>query len=463
MRSNETISRRSCAELDKTRIETRAMWKSNLLLGFAGVVVFSGSTAAQSTMVVENVTVIDVEHRLSRPNVTLVVRDGRFISVASNASIPPDATRIDGAGKFAIPGLMDMHVHLRGGRGSDGPDESVGVRALHGYLYSGVTSIYDAGNNADHIFGLRERERSGSIVAPRIFATGSIVTAPGGHGGAGAVTVEDFARDRAKLDAHIARMPDILKITQDAHGWGTRPLIRHMPEEVLQEVVRYYHEHGIATTIHVSNELRAWEAIYAGVDTLAHPVIQAPVSERYLNMMRVKRMPQVSTLTIGDGYSRLVDHPEFLDQPLYRATLLPLELERLRTTTRREWEERRWTQWMKVMTPVAQENLRRLNDVGGVVVLGTDQSLGPAVHRELELLVDGGISPIDALRIGTLHGAIFLGKAHELGTIEVGKLADFVLLDADPTEDIDHAKKIHRVVKGGVLVEMSKLDLPVNQ
>jgi imidazolonepropionase-like amidohydrolase len=404
------------------------------------------------TIVVTNVTLVDGSGRPPVEGVTLVIEGDRFLSVSSNDDAPPAAgKRIDGTGKWAIPGLMDMHVHLSGG-----------IRALHGYLYSGVTSIYDAGNDPEVIFALREQERSGEITAPRIFATGAVVTAPGGHGGEGSVEVEDFARDRPKLDEHIARKPDVLKITQDEHGWGMRPMIRYLPADLLEEIVRYYHEHGIRTTIHVSNELRAWEAVYSGIDTLAHPVIQGPVSDRYLNMMKVKRIPQVSTLTIGDGYSRLVDHPEFLDQPLYLATLTAEEIHRLRTKTRKEWEARRWTQWMKVMTPVAQENLKRLHDAGGVVVLGTDQSLGAAVHRELELLVDGGIPPLEAIGIATRNGAVFLGRERDLGTIEEGKLADFVLLDADPTKDIDNAKKIHAVIKAGVVIDRSALEIPAN-
>jgi imidazolonepropionase-like amidohydrolase len=404
------------------------------------------------SLVIANVTLVDGSGRPPVQGVTLVIEGDRFVSISPNDKAPPSAgTRIDGTGKWAIPGLMDMHVHLRGG-----------VRALHGYLYSGVTSIYDAGNDPEVIFSLRDQERAGEIVAPRIFATGAVVTAPGGHGGQGAVGVEDFARDREKLDEHIARKPDVLKITQDEHGWGTRPMIRYLPADLLEEIVRYYHEHGIRTTIHVSNELRAWEAIYSGIDTLAHPVIQAPVSDRYLNMMKVKRIPQVSTLTIGEGYSRLVDHPEFLDEPLYRATLSSEEIERLRTTTRKEWESRRWTQWMKVMTPVAQENLKRLHEAGGLVVVGTDQSLGAAVHREMELLVEGGISPLDALTMATRNGAVFLGRERDLGTIEEGKIADLVLLDANPADNIDNAKKIHAVIKAGVVVDRSALEIPAN-
>lgn len=403
-------------------------------------------------LTIANVTLVDGTGRAPVPGVTLVVEGDRFFSVSSNAGAPPSTgTRIDGTGKWAIPGLMDMHVHLRGG-----------IRALHGYLYCGVTSIYDAGNDPEVIFALREKERAGEITAPRIFATGAVVTAPDGHGGEGAVEVEDFARDRAKLDEHIARGPDVLKITQDEHGWGTRSMIRYLPSDLLEEIVRYYHEHGIRTTIHISNEIRAWEAIYSGIDTLAHPVIQGPVSDRYLNMMKAKGIPQVSTLTIGDGYSRLVEHPEFLDEPLYRATMSFEEMELLRTKTRKEWEARRWTQWMKVMTPVAQENLKRLHEAGGVVVLGTDQSLGAAVHRELELLVEAGIPPQDAIGIATRNGAVFLGRERDLGTIEEGKLADLVLLDADPTEDIDNLKKIHAVIKAGAVIDRSALQIPAN-
>jgi imidazolonepropionase-like amidohydrolase len=411
------------------------------------------ASAMLLTLVIANVTLIDGTGRPPREGVTLVVEGDRIVSVTTAGEAAPkgSGTRLDGTGKWAVPGLMDMHVHLQGG-----------LPSLQGYLYCGVTSIYDAGNDPEVIFPLRDRERKGEIDSPRIFAAGAVVTALGGHGGDGSVTVEDFVRDRGKLDEHIARGPDLLKITQDEHGWGTRPMIRYLPAELLEEIVRYYHEHGIRTTIHVSSEIRAWEAVYAGVDTLAHPVIQGPVSDRYLNMMRVKKLPQVSTLTIGDGYARLVDHPEFLDQPLYRATLSPQQIDLLRTKTRKEWEARRWTQWMKVMTPVAQENLKKLHEAGGVVVAGTDQSLGPALHRELELLVEGGIPPLDVIGIATRNGALFLGKERDLGTLEEGKLADIVLLDANPAEDIDNLKKIHAVVKGGAVVDRSALQIPVN-
>ncbi len=421
--------------------------------------------SGQASLLFENVTLIDGTGRPAVPNAWILVEGDRITRVAvREIEAPRDSRRIDGSGKFLIPGLMDMHIHLSGGRGRGGPDEGAGIRALHGFLYSGFTSVFDAGNNPDYIFGLRTRERAGQMVAPRIFATGGVVTAPGGHGGgAGATLVDEWPGDMPLLDAHIEREPDLVKLTFDEHGWGTRPLIPLLDPGLMAEIGRYFNEHGIRTTVHISHEFRARQAIEAGINTLAHPIIQGPVSDGFVSLMAATKVPMVSTLTIGEGYSRLVEHPEFLDRPIYQAVYEPDVLEQLRTTVRDAYAARTWTTWMKVMTPVAQENLRLIVEAGGVIVLGSDQSTGPASHRELELMVEGGIPALEAIRIGTLNAAIFMGRERELGSIEEGKLADLVLLSADPLEDISHTQDIDLVIKGGKIVDRSALDLPVNR
>ena len=203
--------------------------------------------------------------------------------------------------------------------------------------------------------------------------------------------------------------------------------------------------------IHISNEHDATEAIYAGVDTLAHPVIQGPISNAFVNIMRVKHIPEASTLTIGESYSRLVDHPEYLDQPLYRATLDAAEIQRLRTTTAANYKNENGTRtmWMKVMTPVAQDNISSSTRWARTSSRSAPTTNGADTQRELELVVAGGVSPADAIVIATRNSARFLGKLDDLGTIEVGKLADLVLLTADPTVDINNAKAIDAVVKNG--------------
>ncbi len=446
------------------------LWISAVLGVLAFLMPF-GAASARTTLI-EHVTVIDGTGAPPIRDAFVLIEGNRIAAVRRRApKVGKAVQRINGRGKYLIPGLMDMHIHLRGGMkwSVEGARETTsdfktGIRALHGYLYAGITSVYDAGNNPDFIFELRRRERAGEIVAPRIFAAGGIVTVPGGHGSStGATLVESWPQAKPALDAHIARKPDVLKMTYDEHNWGTRPLIPLLPLDLMQHIIEYYNDHGIRTTVHASNEYRARQAIYAGVDTLAHPVIQSPVSDGFVRLMAAKKIPMVSTLTIGEGYSRLVEHPEFLDAPLYRATFEPDEIARLKGKVRDQYAKRSWTTWMKVMTPVAQENLRRINAAGGVIVLGSDQSNGPASHRELELLVAGGVPTLDAIRIGTLNAAIFLGKEREMGSIEDGKLADLVLLDADPLADINNAKKIAWVMKAGVIVDRAKLDLPVNR
>ena len=270
--------------------------------------------------------------------------------------------------------------------------------------------------------------------------------------------MEAWPDARAALDKHIARKPDLLKLTLEERGWGERPMIPLLDLDLMQTIIEYYNDHGIRTTVHTSSELRARQAIFAGVDTLAHPVIQGPITDDFARLMGAKQIPMTTTLTIGENYSRLVEHPEYLDQALYQQALTPAEIAELKGETRDEWQQRMWTAWMKLMTPVAQENLRKIHEAGGVLVLGTDQTIGPAVHREMELLQDAGIEPRAIIRIATLNGAIFLGKQREMGSIETGKLADAVLLDADPTQDVNNMKRIRAVIKAGELVDRSKLE-----
>jgi len=454
--------------------QTKTMWVMKMKRFQRGAVLsivmamlaFSPATARD--ILIENVTLIDGLGRAPTEGISVLIADDRIDSITAGlVEVPSDVHRIDGSGKYLIPGLIDTHIHLRGGRKPSKGDprkwrngRKAGVSALASYVYSGVTSIYDAGNVPTYIMKLRADERSGKISSPRIFATGGIVTYPGSHGGGpGATLVDDWPEAIPALEAHLENEPDLVKFTLEERGWGARPLIPMLPIDLLQHLIEFYNDKGVRTTVHTSSELRARQAIFAGVDTLAHPVIQGPISEGFAKLMGVKKIPMSSTLTIGENYSRLAEHPEYLDQPLYRAALAAEEIEELKNKTSKEFNQRSWTWWMKIMTPIAQENLRQIYAAGGVLALGTDQSSGPAVHREMELLVDAGIAPLDVITIATRNGAIFLGIENTLGTIEAGKLADMVLLNADPSADINNAKLIHTVIKNGEIIDRSKLPL----
>ncbi len=180
---------------------------------------------------IRGVTLIDGTGRAPVPGVTVVIDGSRIRDVGTTVTAPAGATVIDGTGKFLIPGLIDAHIHLRGGRGGGSTRtaadrEADGVRALHSYLY-GVTTVFDAGNAAEFIMALRGKEQSGAIVSPRIFATGGTVASPNGHGGP--FNIEAWPGDRKLLDEHLKTKPDLAKIGQDEHGWGTRPQITSCP------------------------------------------------------------------------------------------------------------------------------------------------------------------------------------------------------------------------------------------
>lgn len=417
--------------------------------------------ARAEDLVIENVTLVDGTGGPPQPGMAVGIAAGRFTFVTPmTAATRVAGRRLDGSGQFLMPGLIDAHIHLRGA-GADGRhDRQQGLAALASFLFAGVTTVYDAGNQADYIMGLRADERAGRILAPRILSTGSIVTYPGSHGSQWAVAIKDWPAGEEALDTYLQTVkPDVVKLTYEERGWGARPMIPMLSPELMEQLVLHINRAGFRTTAHTSSELRAQEAIFAGVDSLAHPVIQGPVSDGFVRLMAAKRTPMATTLTIGEGYSRLVEQPDYLDQPLYRASYSADQIAELRGATAAEWKARSWTWWMKLMTPIAQENLRRIHAAGGVIAVATDQSIGPAVHREMELLQAAGVAAQDIVRIATLNGATHLGRERELGSIAPGKLADAVLLRADPTADINNAKAIVAVIKAGRLIDEDALPL----
>lgn len=447
-------------------ISLRRLARGFSILASTAAIAIAAPVQAED-LIIDHVTLVDGTGRPEQPGMSVGVDKGRITFVTPTSLAPRVPGRhLDGSGRYLMPGLMDVHIHLKGARGGSGRDISAkeahdsGAAALASYLYSGVTTIYDAGNKAEHILGLRAEERAGKILAPHIFATGNLVTYPGSHGSDMAVTISSWPQDREKLLRYLdEQKPDIVKLTLEEHGWGTRPLIPLLPIDLMQEIILEVNRHGIRTTAHTSSELRATEAIFAGVDSLAHPVIQGPITDEFARLMGAKKVPMATTLTIGEGYSRLVEHPEYLDQPLYQAALTPAEIRQMRTETLPAWKARGWTWWMKLMTPIAQENLRKIHEAGGIIAIGTDQTIGPAVHREMELLQAVGIPAGDIVTIATLNGAKHLGKEKDMGSIEPGKIADMLLLNADPTADVNNMKQIYWVMKAGRLIDEDKLPL----
>jgi imidazolonepropionase-like amidohydrolase len=215
--------------------------------------------------------------------------------------------------------------------------------------------------------------------------------------------------------------------------------------------------------VHATVEDLARAAVDGGIDTLAHPVGLARETPEFTRVLAQRRIPVATTLAVTDEILRLSDAPEYLDDPMFRAVLRPEEIAARKAQGRKRYASLGWTALFRLTMPYAMENLRRIHEAGGVLALGTDRSEGPLVHHELELLARAGIPVPDLLRIATYNGALFLGREQDLGSIATGKLADLVLLEADPTLDVANYRRIAAVIKGGVAVDRSRLDLPVNE
>lgn len=429
-------------------------------------------------VLLRDVTVIDVEARRTLPNRSVLIENDRISAIADvhmGLRNLDDVQVLECSGRFLLPGLADVHVHLQPPVGADSgaePDHeqaddshsavvNTALPLLHSYLYCGVTSIFDAGNDGAFIWPLRDAERHGEMVSPRIFCAGPLVTCSGGHGSNAfeTVIVDGLPEHLPALEAHFKHQPDLVKVTYEDNGFANFPLTPILPFRVLRNIVDIAHSHNLRVTVHVSNELRTREAIACDVDTLAHPVFQSPITDELAETLADRASPIASTLAFADRYLRLAEDTSYLDDELFASCIDATERERLRTSEHDTQRESRWTKWLRVMTPVVQENLRRLIDAGGVVATGTDLALGPELLRELHLLQAAGIEPWDVLASATANAARFLGREAELGSVAIGKLADLILVNQDPTTDVSRLAGISMVMIGGRVVDRAKLHL----
>ena len=428
----------------------------------------SGVRADTGALLIRDVTLLDGTGAAERPGVSVEVRDGKIFAIHQVAPTTTNAAVIDGRGKYLIPGLVDTHVHLQGGRvpvpgGGVRVDRQLALRTLHGYLYCGVTSIVDQGNSADFIFGLRDEERAGTLLAPRIFATGANITVPGGYGdNAFSLKISNLDADRDMLGRHFARRPDIQKFLYDdlaTAGARRAPVI---PDALFSDAVAMAHAAGVRTTVHVVDEHGARTALTAGIDALSHTV-RAGQSSQLTTLIRERGVSVSTTLTVLTHIARVAEDPGFLDDGLFRATVEPAQLEAQKGAERARYIESGMSARFQAMLPGFFANARHLHDAGVPLALGTDRTWGASVHMELALLQEAGIPLKDLLRIATLNGALYLGREREFGSIEPGKFADMLLLTANPLETVKAYGAIEMVFKGGQRVDRSALDVPANR
>jgi len=437
---------------------------------FPFLMLSNSNTVFSQSVLIRDVTLIDGTGADPLSGVSVLVDQGRFLEITQSRIKPDDDILVvDGSNKFLIPGIIDSHIHLPGGR--TGPKNSemimdldTGKKILESYLYSGVTAVYDSGNNAEYIYEIRDQERNGIILSPRIFATVSLIAPPEGHGCcAGGTVVSSYDDALEKLDKLFKMKPDMLKFTRERRGMGLKS--RNMPlieKTLMKKLVDYAHENGIRTTVHVSEVEMAQEAIEAGADAFAHTIYLDDASLDFINTV------SENGIILSTTMSRIEADSSFLEESLYIEAVEDEILSEIKSSERFGVYQgggagSPLSGWLRSLRPAIMKNFKQLHEGGVLLAMGTDRTIGPISHQELRLLVEAGISPLDVIRIGTLNSATYIGVEKYLGSIEEGKLADMILLNADPTADIGNTKMIDLVFKGGAIIDRSSLDVPANR
>lgn len=369
-------------------------------------------------------------------NGTIVIEGDRIVAVgpAGSVSIPSGATVVDASGKTIMPGLVDAHAHGPQGTGDLVPQQNW---ALVQELAMGVTTIHDPSSSASMIFAASERQRAGELLGPRIFSTGEVVY--------GAKAAGIYARIDSYEDAlaHVRRIK--------AQGGISIKNYNQPRREQRQQVVAASRAEDMLVVAEGGSLFGMDMALVAdGNSTIEHNVPVDVMYEDVLQFFSQSQSNYTPTLVVtygglaGDPYWRQATN--VFENPLLVHTP-PRQL--LAATARRV----KAPEWAFVDDNNARE-AAKLADRGVKVAIGAHgQQAGVAAHWELWSFVRGGMTPVEALRAGTIVAAQSLGMAQDIGSIEPGKLADLVVLSADPSQDISASDEIERVMLGGRLYD----------
>jgi Tol biopolymer transport system component/imidazolonepropionase-like amidohydrolase len=367
----------------------------------------------------------------------VIVTDGnRIAAIGARAEVqvPAGATVVDVAGKTIIPGLIDAHWH-----GSMGSDEIIPEQSRVNYaaLAFGVTTIHDPSNDTSEIFAHSELARAGRVVGPRIFSTGTIL-----YGANTAFTA--VVNDLDDALSTLRRMQAVGAWSVKSYNQPRRDQRQQIIEAARQLGMNVVPEGG---SLYQHN----MTMIVDGHTTIEHSIPLANLYDDVHDLWRQSRTAYNPTLVVayggsfGENYwyqdSPVWDHP-ILTQYVPRR-ILDARARRPVTQPAGEWNH----------ISIAREAVR-LNNLGIDVAIGAHgQREGLAAHWEMWMLAQGGATPLQALRAGTLGGARALGLDQDLGSLQVGKLADLVVLDANPLESIRNTTSIRYTLANGRLYD----------
>ena len=417
---------------------------------------------------------------------TLIISGSHIeaIGPAGSTAIPNGAKVIDAKGKWVIPGLVDSHVHFfQSGNLYTRPD-AADFNAYVPYakevarnkarlpatfkvwLASGVTSVVDIGGPFWN-FDVRDAAAT-SPAAPRVAIAGPLISMVDrvklDLGDPPIIKVASPEESRALVQRELARKPDFIKVWF-IHRIGDDLAAQ---EAIVKAAGDAAHAANVRLAVHATELVTAKAALRAGADFLVHSVEDRAIDDEFVALMKKNNAVYCPTLFVTMGYMYALSGTW---QPTEEEKRLadPRILAAMGDLAKMPKEAIPERVGLMIKNPpqvkpslVALDNLRKAWDAGITVAMGTDAGNigtlhGPSVFREMELMTRAGLTPLQVLRSATWNGARVMGLDRAGGAIEAHRLADLVILDADPRESVANLSRIHRVVKGGKVFDPAEL------
>jgi imidazolonepropionase-like amidohydrolase len=419
-----------------------------------------GAQAKPQQIVLKGGLLIDGTGRPAIENSVLVIEGDHVVAAgkAGSVSIPKDATVQDVSGKTIIPALINLHGHL--GLSSNGADSAAGhytqenvVKQLNKYLSYGVATVASFGQDADAIFSIRDAQQAGNVGGARLFTAGRGFLEYTGRANPNDLRYRPQNPDEARADVRelAAHHPDYVKMWVDDNlGRGTK-----IQPAIYQAIIDEAHKQHIRVFAHEFYLGDAKALLAAGIDGFAHSIRDQPVDNEVMQTMKARGVFLIPTLVRDEVLFAYADNLKWLNDPFFLAGLDSGALTIIRSPevvekTRKDPDIAKYRAGLEM----AKKNLKTLSDAGVKVAFGTDSGVptrfsGYFEHRELQLMVEAGLTPMQAIVAATGTNAEILGGAKQFGTLQPDRRADFLVLDANPLSDIHNTEKLSAVWQAG--------------
>jgi imidazolonepropionase-like amidohydrolase len=444
------------------------MKKSSFLLTLLAhvAVLFPAVGQQPGNILLKNATVIDGTGSGPKENTDILISNGRIITIQKGIQTKADK-EIDLKGKTIIPSLISAHAHVGTLKGTTSSADNYTreniLRQLVKYQDYGVSAVLVMGTDRPLIFdGMRDSTVAGLLPGARLFSAGYGFNTPDNSPGSWMnLLLRPGSPEEvpALMDKLAAVKPTVVKMWVDDHGNAQK-----MKPEIYKAIINEAHKRNIRVAAHLFYAEDARQLTEAGIDIIAHSIRDKEVDADLLNKMKQRNVTYIPTLSLDEYQFAYAGNPDWIQDDFFKASLEPGVLEMI---TDKGYGEKikNSPDYPRNMAAfkTAKINLKKIYDAGITVALGTDSGAFPirtqgfTEHLEMELMVQAGLTPLQAITVSTRNAAAALKMDQEFGTLAIGKKADLIVLSDNPAKEIKNTRKIESVWKEGKEVSKGPL------